>query len=58
MNEQQANEIIGLLKQNNDLLARGIDLLEHQVRLFEKYDAEALFEEEEIREHILRPRRP
>jgi hypothetical protein len=49
MTEQQTAEIIALLKKNNEFLASGIILLENLLRLFEKYDAEMLFEDESIR---------
>ena len=54
MNEQQADEVIILLKKNNELLTRSIGLLEQQVRLFEKYDAEMLLEDESIRDLLQR----
>ena len=49
MNEVQAAEIIELLKKNNELLSESINLFKRQIALFEQYDAEVLFEEEEIR---------
>ena len=60
MNEQQTNEIISLIKKNSELLSKGIVLLENLLRLFEKYDAEVLFEDEDARELLLsqRARRP
>lgn len=48
MSDEQVNTII-------DLLKKCVFLLEKQVALFEKYDAESFFEEEEIRKHLSKP---
>jgi len=48
MSDEQAKVIIELLK-------KGIFLLEKQVALFEKYDAESFFDEEEVRKQLLNP---
>jgi hypothetical protein len=56
MTEQQAAEMIDVLKKNNELLSEGINLLKRQIALFEQYDAEILFEDEELREQIIRQR--
>jgi hypothetical protein len=56
MTEEQAYILINLMKKNNELLSEGIILLKRQIALFEQYDAEILFEDEEIREQILRKR--
>jgi hypothetical protein len=45
MSDEQAKIVIELLK-------KCIFLLEKQVALFEKYDAESFFDEEEIRKQI------
>lgn len=54
--EQQASELIELEKKNTALLSEIAELLKRQISLFEQYDAESLFEDEEIREQILRQR--
>jgi hypothetical protein len=53
MNDEQAQKFIELMIKNNELLTKCISLLERQVALFEKYDAEAFFNEEEIRQTLL-----
>jgi len=56
MNEQQVSELINLIKKNNELLSEGINLLRKQITLFEQYDAEILFKDEELREQVLHQR--
>jgi hypothetical protein len=51
MNEEQAKEMIELLKQGINELKKLNELTRRQVHLFEKYDAE-VFEEEEIKRDI------
>jgi hypothetical protein len=61
MNEEQSKKALELLAKSNELLTKCISLLERQVALFEKYDAEAFFDEEELRQNLLnapRSRRP
>lgn len=53
MSDEQAQKVIELLTKNNELMTKCISLLERQVALFEKYDAEAFFNEEEIRQALL-----
>lgn len=56
MDDKKADELIGLIKKTNELLAESILLQKRQITLFEKYDAEILFEDEELREQVLRQR--
>jgi len=56
MTETQGYNLIDLLEKNNELLSEGIILQKRLITLFEQYDAEILFEDEELREQILRKR--
>jgi len=56
MTPEQADKIIKLVENNNELLSEGINLLKKQIALFEQYDAQSLFEEEEIREQAFSQR--
>ena len=56
MTNEQAQEIIRLLRENNSLLDENTKLLRRQISLFEQYDAEILLEEEEARDQITRQR--
>lgn len=51
MTDEQANKIISLLSKLSEQVSKGIDLLDKQVKLFEKYDAD-VFNNEEIQREI------